>query len=241
MGIICLPSLYDYWKKDPYYPYGPIANRISRDRFMEIGRYLHFVHNSTLAPPGSDGYDRLGKVRPVLEYLSGQCIGLYNPNRDCSIDEAMIAFKGRSSIKQCIPKKTIKRGFKVWTRADSKNGFVSEFQVYAGKTKEAKTGLGARVVKDLTRNIVGKIHHIYCHNFFTSIGLFQELLDKKIYACGTIQSNRKFFPEDFKLHLKKRLKQRGEYKLLQSENLVIAIWQDTKILRLFRQIVKQIK
>ena len=229
MGIIRLPSLYDYWKKDPYYRYGPIANRISRDRFMEIGRYLHFVDNSTLAPPGSDGYDRLGKVRPVLEYLSGQCIALYNPNRDCSIDEAMIAFKGQSSMKQYIPKKPIKRGFKVWTRADSKNGFVSEFQVYTGKKKGAETGLGTRVVKDLTRNIVGKNHHIYCDNFFTSIGLFQELLDKKIYACGTIRSNRKFFPEDFKLHLKKGLKQRGEYKLLQSENLVIPIWQDTKI------------
>ena len=93
---------------------------------MEIGRYLHFVDNSTLAPPGSDGYDRLGKVRPVLEYLSGQCIALYNPNRDCSIDEAIIAFKGRSSMKQYILKKPIKRGFKVWTRADSKNGFVSD-------------------------------------------------------------------------------------------------------------------
>ena len=35
------------------------------------------------------------------------------------------------------------------------------------KTKEAETaGLGARVIKDLTRNIVGKNHHIYCVNFF---------------------------------------------------------------------------
>ena len=151
MGIIRLPSLYDYWKKDPYYHYGPIANRISRDRFMEIGRYLHFVDNSTLAPPGSDEYDRLGKVRPVLEQLSKQFTVLYNPSRDCSIDEAMIPFKGRSSMKQYVPKKPIKRGFKVWTRADSKNGFVSEFQVYVGKKKEVERRLGARVVKDLTR------------------------------------------------------------------------------------------
>ena len=87
----------------------------------------------------------------------------------------------------------------------AKNGFVSEFQVYVGKTKEAETGLEARVVKDLTRNIVGKSDHIYCVNFFTSIGLFQELLDKKIYAYRMIRSNRKFFPEEFKLHQKKDL------------------------------------
>ena len=69
------------------------------------------------------------------------------------------------------------------------------------KAKEAETGLGARVIKDLTRNIVGKNHHIYRDNFFISIGLFQELLDKKIYACGTTCSNRKFFPEEFELRL----------------------------------------
>ena len=80
MGIIHLSSQYYYWKKDRYYLYGPRANRISRDRFMEIGRYLHFVDNSTLAPPGLDGYDHLGKVRLVLDYLSRQFTALYNPN-----------------------------------------------------------------------------------------------------------------------------------------------------------------
>ena len=91
-------------EKRSYYHYGPIANRI---RFMEIGRYLHFVDNSThqIAPPGSEGYDHLGKVRPVLEHLSNQFTVLYNLNRDCSIHEAMIPFKGRSSMKQYIPKK----------------------------------------------------------------------------------------------------------------------------------------
>ena len=34
---------------------------------------------------------------------------------------------------QYVPKKPIKRGFKVWVRADSDNGFVCEYQVYCGK------------------------------------------------------------------------------------------------------------
>ena len=37
---------------------------------MEIKRYLHFVDNSTLTSPGSNGYDHLGKMGPVLEHLS---------------------------------------------------------------------------------------------------------------------------------------------------------------------------
>ena len=34
----------------------------------------------------------------------------------------MIRFKGRSSLKQFMPMKPIKRGIKVWVRADSHNG-----------------------------------------------------------------------------------------------------------------------
>ena len=36
MGINSLPSLEDYWKKDPVYHYAPVADCISRDRFSEI-------------------------------------------------------------------------------------------------------------------------------------------------------------------------------------------------------------
>ena len=40
----------------------------------------------------------------------------------------MIKFQGRSSLKQYMPMKPIKRGIKVWTLAD-KNGFFSGVQV----------------------------------------------------------------------------------------------------------------
>ena len=46
MGINSLPALEDYWKKDPVYHYAPVADRISRDRFTELSRYLHFEDNS---------------------------------------------------------------------------------------------------------------------------------------------------------------------------------------------------
>ena len=50
IGIVHLPSLYDYWKNDEVYHYSPVASRISRTRFLELHRYLHFVDNSTLSP-----------------------------------------------------------------------------------------------------------------------------------------------------------------------------------------------
>ena len=48
MGINKLPEIRDYWSVDPTFRYAPIADRITRDRFEEITRYLHFVDNDSL-------------------------------------------------------------------------------------------------------------------------------------------------------------------------------------------------
>ena len=50
----------------------------------------------------------------------------------------MIPFKGRRSLKQYLPKKPIKRGIKVWDRADAINGYLCEFRVYVGKKDNAR-------------------------------------------------------------------------------------------------------
>ncbi len=82
-----------------------MASRISRDRFFELHRYLHFVDNSTLSAPGTPEYDKLGKVAPIITTLSEQFAAVYEPAKHISIDEAMVPFKGRSSLKQYMPKK----------------------------------------------------------------------------------------------------------------------------------------
>ena len=50
MAMNNLPSIDDYWRRDPFLRYSPVANRISRDRFRELSRYLHFTDNDTLVP-----------------------------------------------------------------------------------------------------------------------------------------------------------------------------------------------
>ena len=79
----------------------------------------------------------------------------------------MIPFKGQSSLKQYMPKKPVKRGFKVWVRVDSLNGYICQFAVYVGKEGErVEVGLGQKVVEKLTRELVGGQYHIYYDNFF---------------------------------------------------------------------------
>lgn len=89
--------------------------------------------------------------------LMDQFCFLYSHHRDVSIDEAMIPFKGRSSLKQYLPLKPVKRGLKVWVLADGHTGYVTRFDLYTGKKgKTVEEGLGASVVKSLSKDLMYK-------------------------------------------------------------------------------------
>ena len=199
MGLVHLPAVDDYWRKDEYFRYSHISDRISRSRFREISRYLHFADNSQLPQRGQPGYDKLGKVRPVLEALQSRFLQCYNPHCEQSIDEAMIKFQGRSTLKQFMPAKPTKRGIKVWCRGDGHNGYLCEFQVYTGREESNETGLGARVVTDLSQKLQGKHFHLFFDNFFCSFSLLRSLLTNGLYGCGTARQNYKDFPALLKM------------------------------------------
>jgi len=146
-----------------------------------------------------------------------------------AVDEVMIPFKGRSTLKQHMPLKPVRRGIKVWALADSLNGYISEFEVYTGKKANAvEKHLGLNVVKTLTQHYVNTFRHVYFDNFFTGVGLLLDLLKSGLYGCGTLRSNRKGFPEDLKPVAKKGMKQRGKSQTRQYHNLTVSVWQDNK-------------
>ena len=56
-------------------------------------------------------------------------------------------------MKQYMPQKPIKRGYKVWLRSDM-NGYVWEFQIYTGKIANVvEKDLGEKVIKDLSQTL----------------------------------------------------------------------------------------
>lgn len=227
MGMNKLPETRDCWSTDPSLHYVPVADRISRDRFEELTRYLHFVDNQTLPARGQPGFSRLQKVDPVVSVIKSKLMDIYSPHCQVSVDEAMIPFKGRSSMKQYLPLKPIKRGFKMWVLGDAINGYFCDIIPYVGATHGSPcTGLGEKVVTELTTPLFGKYHQVYCDNYFTGIPLFQNLLSNQTYACGTIRTNRKFFPADILPGAKSM--NRGEHRFRQSDNLVATVWKDSK-------------
>ena len=229
MEIAQPPSIRDYWQKSAAYHYMPVASRITRNRLCELRRYLHFVDNATLLQPGTPGYNKLGKIRPILTMLSERLVAVYNPAKEIGVGEAMIPFKGRSSLKQYLPLKPIKRGIKVWMRDDAENVFVSAFEVYTGKKgNTVEKNVGSNVVKSLTKDHKHTYRHVYYDNFFASINLAQDLHWDGLYTCATLRTNTKGFPKVLKAPAKQGLEERGENVTVQNGDLTVTVWQDSR-------------
>ena len=105
MGIVTKPATRDYWAQGLVEGELPIVTKtFPPNRFLAILRNLHFNDNASAEPRGSPGYDKLHKIRPIISRLKQKFLSLYNPHQENSVDEAMVGFKGRSSLKQCVPK-----------------------------------------------------------------------------------------------------------------------------------------
>ena len=79
-----------------------------------------------------------------------------------ALNEPMILFKERSSIKKELPMKHVKCGFEVYMLADAITGYVSGFEVYTGKKGDKlETVLGSTVVKTVCHHIQFTLSYVF--------------------------------------------------------------------------------
>ncbi|XP_060576374.1 piggyBac transposable element-derived protein 4-like [Ruditapes philippinarum] len=230
MAINFLPEVDMYWSANSFIGNSGIQNIMTCNRFQKLCQYFH-VSNRDLEPTrGHPNYDRLYKIRPVVQHISDTFITCYDLSREVAVDEAMIRFAGKLSFRQYMPAKPIKRGIKVWMLCDSNTSYLSKFEVYLGKnTLCNENGLGYNVVTKLTVHLKLTHRHIFFDNFFTSVPLMKKLLNDGLYACGTVRVNRKDFPNELKKP--RDVKDRGQFQVLQKGNtpLTASVWKDKKL------------
>lgn len=172
LSVIQMPSHKLAWTTNRLFRHPAMGEIMTRSRFEHILRYFHVNDASQNPARGEEGHDRLCLIRPLIEEIGKLCVENYLPSKESSIDEAMIAYKGRLSFKQYLPAKPTKFGVKVWVRADPNNGYVNEFDIYTGKSAQAvaadEGGLGARVVKKLRATSWSKPQRVYGQFFLQS-------------------------------------------------------------------------
>ncbi|CAI6348589.1 unnamed protein product [Macrosiphum euphorbiae] len=224
MGFHKLPTIRSYWSTDANFQVPRISSIMSLKRFLSILRFLHLNNNLTMPKRGHVNYDKLYKVRPLINKLNEKFFSNFNPSRNIAIDESMVAFKGRTTIKQYMPLKPIKRGIKIWAAACSKTGYLLQFEVYQGKQGDPEIGLGEKVVTHLANLYDNKGYCFYFDGFFSNIPMVKNMVEKNNFACGTIKSNKKYFPSSV-LKDDKKLKQ-GQFDVVTSNEITISKWKD---------------
>lgn len=122
MGIHQLPALKHYWSSDPFLRVDAVASVMTANRFKKIVENMHCNDNETQPPKSSANFDKLHKVKPLVELLNIKSRSIYKPSGVVCVDESMIPFKGRYTLKQYMPNKPVKWGYKVWCLCDSYTG-----------------------------------------------------------------------------------------------------------------------
>lgn len=98
-----LPEFHDYWSQKSSMGNEMVKQIISRDRFCVLFGKLYFT--SPQKPPNAS---KIYHVEDMVEFLRTVFQRHREDSSFQSIDESMIKFKGRSSLKQCMPLNLLK-------------------------------------------------------------------------------------------------------------------------------------
>ena len=166
-----MPIIADYWSSDIFIGNDGIKQTMIKNTFEEISQFFHLNNSSEEPARGKENFDRLYRCRPALTSMLRNAQHCYSPKKNISIDEGMIAFKGRLSFRQYLPAKPTKYGIKVWMPANASNGYVKNLclpRKRRAKQANSRPRIGYDAVMNMARAFLNRNHHVFFDNFFQS-------------------------------------------------------------------------
>ncbi|KAG8232299.1 hypothetical protein J437_LFUL011240, partial [Ladona fulva] len=201
-SIIQKPDLKFYWSTRPI--------------LWTDNVYLHFCHNEEYDPK-MHPIPKLNKIWPVYQKLEEKCKMLYTPERDITIDESLLLYKGRLGWKQFIPQKRPRFGIKTFNLSESRSGYVWFTIIYTVKgtlfDDESKDKpMSSQVVMTLMKPLLDKG---YC---------LITLISHSSDTYGTLRRTRRGILKELET---KKLK-RGEVAAFRKGKVMVLRWKDKK-------------
>lgn len=150
VGILLLSSYNmrgeqkEYWSKDPDLKCDIVRLAMSRKRFYQIKSKIKYSKRKN-----KDDSDKAWRVRAIVNLFKENILQLGFFSTALSVDEMIVKFFGRSCMKQYIPQKPDRFGFKFWVICTA-FGYLLDFDIYCGKNFSndvlSSCALGSRVV-----------------------------------------------------------------------------------------------
>ena len=237
-SIVRLPNVRNYWKSTIGSEI--VQNAMRRNKFEKIRQCLHFNDNSTYDPK-DPRRDRLHKIRPIHDAVLSQFQTI--PVEHClSLDEQICPTKNRTYLKQYLPLKPKKWGYKLYVLSGI-DGYSYNFEIYTGheetlynETDFPNLGASGNVVVRLCKILSSEHHRLYFDNFYTSLPLMVYLEEwKQVHTLGTLRRNR--IPgiplTDPSKYMKQGRGSSEEYVgELNEVPLILVSWKDNKVVSL---------
>ena len=229
MGLINLPTISDYWKTtwESHVPF--FSKVMPRNRFQIILSHLHVSHTE----PGCTE-KKTDKIQMFLDQLLPKFRENYNPSENISVDETMIGHRGRFSVIQYMPQKPTKWGIKLYSLADSLNGYILDILVYTGSETQTNPVYShlpktSQTVMHLVTPYLDSGYHVYTDRFYSSTTLSETLESRSTHFTGTVNNNRKDLPDVIRSTPGKKFSlPAGGYKAFRRGRSMIAAWRPEK-------------
>jgi hypothetical protein len=246
MGLVNISNIRKYWS--PNLGNQIIQETMSVNQFEQIRQFIHFNNNNNMLPKGHVGHDRLHKIRPVMETLKKRFASILLEEA-LSIDEQLCSTKARHFLKQYLPMKPHKWGYKFFVLCGV-SGFSYNFEMYSGQENndanryswEPDFGASGNVVVRLCRIIPKNMNYkVYFDNYYTSVPLMVYMKNRKICSLGTVRRNRLnnvILPNE-KDFLKKP-RGSSDYCLanINNQEVFATCWRDNKVVTLLSTFVE---
>lgn len=170
---------------------------LSEKRFCFLINCLRFDDRTTRLQRKSE--TRLAPVSVIWDILMTNCRKSYKASSYVTIDEQLVAFRGRCLFRMYIPSKPARYGIKIVMMCDNSTKYVIDATPYLGKGTVPDGQVAADFyVKKLVTSIKGSNRNITMDNWFCNIPLTLSLLhDEKLTVIGTIKKNKKELPIQF--------------------------------------------
>ncbi|XP_068122086.1 piggyBac transposable element-derived protein 4-like [Hyperolius riggenbachi] len=227
-GVVGKPVQKWYWSTNRLLATPFFGTVMSECRFSLIMKFLHFANNEEY-DESSHPAPKLRKIWDVYQLIQRNFRETYVPERDISVDESLMAYKGRLSWIQYIASKRARFGLKSYRLCESSSGYIWNSVLYTGKgTRFSQTfsnyGMATSSVLTLMEPLLDQGYCVTTDNFYTSPELCELLVQNKTDCYGTVRPNRRNLPSSF---ASKKLRP-GEIVAWQKGKMMALRWRDKK-------------
>lgn len=166
---------------------------MSLKRFYFLLTALRFDDRSTREERINNG-DPLAPISEVYKIFIDNCKSNYSCGEYLTVDEMLIAFRGRCKFRMYLKNKPDKYGLKMQCLCDARTHYLLNAFVYTGKNhtydRTRKLGIPTLDVMRLIQPVANTNRNITGDNWFTSYELITELRRQGLTYVGTIKKIR---------------------------------------------------